>query len=71
MVGAETEEIFLKSKEILKYMGKNITYCGNTGNGQVAKICNNVILHFFENNCTLDASRDINDCCIRNYEFGC
>ena len=43
MVGAENETVFETSKDILRHMGKNITYCGTSGNGQVAKICNNVL----------------------------
>ena len=44
MVGAEKQEIFQKAEPILKSMGKNIVYCGLPGNGQVAKICNNMLL---------------------------
>lgn len=44
MVGSRNMELFEKSKEILCHMGKNITYCGSEGNGQVAKICNNMLL---------------------------
>ena len=31
-------------KPILSFMGKNIVHCGAVGTGQVAKICNNLIL---------------------------
>ncbi|MCA8057413.1 MULTISPECIES: 3-hydroxyisobutyrate dehydrogenase [Burkholderia cepacia complex] len=43
MVGAnghEYEEIL----PLLAAMGKNIVHCGSTGTGQVAKICNNLVL---------------------------
>jgi 3-hydroxyisobutyrate dehydrogenase len=42
MVGSESEKVFQVAKTYLSLMGKNITFCGTTGNGQVAKICNNV-----------------------------
>jgi 3-hydroxyisobutyrate dehydrogenase len=29
---------------VLEHMGKRIVHCGEAGNGQVAKICNNMIL---------------------------
>jgi 3-hydroxyisobutyrate dehydrogenase len=31
-------------KPVLSAMGKNIVHCGDTGTGQVAKICNNLVL---------------------------
>lgn len=43
MVGG-TEDNFARAKPVLQLMGKNIVYCGGPGNGQVAKICNNLIL---------------------------
>jgi 3-hydroxyisobutyrate dehydrogenase len=43
MVGA-TSELFGKVKPVLANMGKNIVHCGDSGNGQVAKICNNMLL---------------------------
>src|SRR6185369_14033452 len=43
MVGGETAD-FEKAKPVLQCMGKNIVHCGGTGNGQVAKICNNMML---------------------------
>ncbi|HZJ97365.1 MAG TPA: 3-hydroxyisobutyrate dehydrogenase [Oligella sp.] len=43
MVGG-TEEGFEKAKPILQAMGKNIVYCGGHGNGQVAKVANNMLL---------------------------
>ena len=43
MVGGELTE-FVKAKPVLQAMGKNIVHCGGAGNGQVAKICNNMML---------------------------
>ncbi len=43
MVGGEAAD-FAKAKTILECMGKNIVHCGAAGNGQVAKICNNMML---------------------------
>ena len=43
MVGGETKD-FDAAKPILQAMGKNIVHCGGAGNGQVAKICNNMML---------------------------
>lgn len=43
MVGGEAAN-FEKAKPILAAMGKNIVHCGGAGNGQVAKICNNMML---------------------------
>ena len=43
MVGASTEQ-FAVIKPILASMGKNIVHCGDSGTGQVAKICNNMLL---------------------------
>lgn len=43
MVGG-TKEDFEKAKPVLQCMGKNIVHCGDAGNGQVAKICNNMML---------------------------
>ena len=44
MVGSENKEHFEVAKNYLQHMGKNITFCGNTGTGQIAKICNNMLL---------------------------
>ncbi|CAG8590610.1 2615_t:CDS:2, partial [Acaulospora morrowiae] len=44
MVGASSEEDFIKAKPYLSHMGKNIVHCGDLGAGQVAKICNNMLL---------------------------
>lgn len=43
MVGA-TPELFATVQPVLASMGKNIVHCGGSGNGQVAKICNNMLL---------------------------
>jgi 3-hydroxyisobutyrate dehydrogenase len=43
MVGASAE-LFATVRPVLAHMGKNIVHCGGSGNGQVAKICNNLLL---------------------------
>jgi 3-hydroxyisobutyrate dehydrogenase len=43
MVGGTASE-FEAVKPVLQCMGKNIVHCGASGNGQVAKICNNLML---------------------------
>jgi len=43
MVGG-TSDAFDLAKPLLEIMGKNIVYCGGAGNGQAAKICNNMML---------------------------
>jgi 3-hydroxyisobutyrate dehydrogenase len=43
MVGA-APEVFAAIQPVLADMGKNIVHCGGAGNGQVAKICNNMLL---------------------------
>ena len=43
MVGGEAAD-FERAKPVLQAMGKNIVHCGGIGNGQVAKICNNMML---------------------------
>ncbi len=43
MVGGEAEA-FERAQPILSAMGRNIVHAGASGNGQVAKICNNMIL---------------------------
>jgi len=43
MVGGSTHA-FERGKPVLERMGKHIVHCGEAGNGQVAKICNNMIL---------------------------
>jgi 3-hydroxyisobutyrate dehydrogenase len=43
MVGAE-QPLFERIRPVLAHMGKNIVHCGGGGTGQVAKICNNLLL---------------------------
>lgn len=43
MVGGSAHA-FARGKPVLERMGKRIVHCGEAGNGQVAKICNNMIL---------------------------
>ncbi len=43
MVGGDTAA-FETAKPILLKMGKNVVHCGAAGTGQVAKICNNMLL---------------------------
>ena len=43
MVGGSAEA-FARGKPVLERMGKRIVNCGDAGNGQAAKICNNMIL---------------------------
>jgi 3-hydroxyisobutyrate dehydrogenase len=43
MVGG-TAEAFAAAKSVLDIMGQNIFHAGGSGNGQVAKICNNMLL---------------------------
>ena len=43
MVGG-TDHAFARGKPILERMGKRVVHCGEAGNGQAAKICNNMIL---------------------------
>ncbi len=43
MVGG-SDAAFQKAEPILAAMGKNIVHAGDAGNGQAAKICNNMIL---------------------------
>jgi 3-hydroxyisobutyrate dehydrogenase len=43
MVGGAAEA-FVRGKPILERMGKRVVHCGDAGNGQAAKICNNMIL---------------------------
>ncbi|WP_462381899.1 3-hydroxyisobutyrate dehydrogenase [Pseudomonas sp. Marseille-QA0892] len=43
MVGG-SEADFEKARPILACMGKNIVHCGDSGNGQVAKVANNMLL---------------------------
>lgn len=43
MVGA-APDLFERIKPLLSLMGRNIVHCGPAGNGQAAKICNNLLL---------------------------
>ncbi|MEM9014402.1 MAG: 3-hydroxyisobutyrate dehydrogenase [Pseudomonadota bacterium] len=43
MVGGERAS-FERARPVLEAMGKNTFYAGSSGNGQVAKICNNMLL---------------------------
>jgi 3-hydroxyisobutyrate dehydrogenase len=43
MVGG-SHAAFARGKPVLECMGKRIVHCGEAGNGQAAKICNNMIL---------------------------
>ena len=46
MVGGE-KEVFGKCLPILKAMGKNVYYCGPSGNGEIVKIINNLMAGIF------------------------
>ncbi len=43
MVGAEASD-FEQARPLLEVMGKKVVHCGDSGAGQAAKICNNMIL---------------------------
>ncbi len=43
MVGGDAAD-FEAARPLLLAMGKNVVHCGGSGNGQVAKICNNLML---------------------------
>ena len=43
MVGA-TSALFTTLQPVLAQMGRNIVHCGEVGTGQIAKICNNLLL---------------------------
>lgn len=43
MVGADAS-LFARINPVLAAMGRNVVHCGGTGTGQVAKICNNLLL---------------------------
>lgn len=43
MVGGEARD-FDAAKPVLQCMGRNVVHCGPAGNGQAAKICNNLML---------------------------
>lgn len=44
MVGAESDNDFTDAKNVLQHMGSNIVHCGGVGTGEVAKLCNNLVL---------------------------
>jgi 3-hydroxyisobutyrate dehydrogenase len=44
MVGAPDQATFDRAQQVLRMMGKNIVHCGGAGTGQVAKVCNNLLL---------------------------
>jgi 3-hydroxyisobutyrate dehydrogenase len=44
MVGANSKEDFEVASIVLEGMGKKIFHCGGPGTGEIAKICNNMIL---------------------------
>jgi len=44
MVGAHAAADFEAARPLLEGMGKNIVACGGDGTGQVAKLCNNLVL---------------------------
>lgn len=44
MVGADNDEEFERCRPVLEGMGKKSFNCGGAGNGEIAKICNNLIL---------------------------
>ena len=41
---AARRQAFAHGKPVLERMGKRVVHCGEAGNGQAAKICNNMIL---------------------------
>ncbi|WP_095159941.1 3-hydroxyisobutyrate dehydrogenase [Pseudomonas sp. Irchel 3E13] len=43
MVGG-SDELFASLQPVLAQMGRNIVHCGGVGTGQIAKICNNLLL---------------------------
>lgn len=43
MVGGERTD-FERARPLLDVMGKNVVHCGGSGNGQVAKVANNMLL---------------------------
>jgi len=44
MVGANTDQDFVKAEQLLSKMGAKITHCGGVGTGGAVKICNNMLL---------------------------
>jgi 3-hydroxyisobutyrate dehydrogenase-like beta-hydroxyacid dehydrogenase len=45
-VGGETADV-TRVRPYLEKMGKNIFHCGNVGSGEIAKICNNMVLGIY------------------------
>jgi len=43
MVGG-TDDAFERARPVLEAMGRTVVHCGGPGNGQAAKICNNMLL---------------------------
>ena len=43
MVGG-SEAAFARARPVLEHMGKTLVHCGGPGNGQAAKLCNNMML---------------------------
>ena len=39
-----SEQAFIKARPVLQAMGKNIFHAGDSGAGQIAKVCNNMLL---------------------------
>lgn len=44
MVGNDSPDAFKKASDVLQHMGQNVVSVTGVGNGQVAKICNNMML---------------------------
>ena len=44
MVGADDDATFAEAEGVLGHMGSNIVHCGGVGTGEVAKLCNNLVL---------------------------
>ena len=39
-----SEDNYARATPLLQCMGKNVIHCGDHGNGQAAKVCNNMLL---------------------------
>lgn len=39
-----SEANYTRATPLLQCMGKNVIHCGDHGNGQAAKVCNNMLL---------------------------
>jgi 3-hydroxyisobutyrate dehydrogenase len=44
MIGCEKEE-FPRIEEFLLNMGNKVFYCGGPGQGELSKVCNNLVLN--------------------------